>query len=258
MKRRLRSSGFLFLLLWSAHGTAAEPAERPGAGPVHVEEGSLAGYRYLTFVTGTAAPGARLPMIIGLHHSGASPETIVGDFEGISLPARIVLPQGRYPRRLAHSWFPSDYTLDSAAQDRVTFDILRDVSVFVDSARRAYPTRGKPVVVGTSYGGDLSFLLAIHHPDQVLAAFPVGARFLPSWMPAAAGCGSECPRVFVMHGDEDQIVPKAPTRRAAALLADMGFRVEFHQYAGVGHEFGDRMKADFAAAAGTLLVDGAP
>ena len=256
MNFRLRTSGCLFLLLWSGQGLAAQPATRPAAGPEHPQEGSISGYRYLTFVTGKPEPGEQLPMIVGLHYSGARPETILGDFEGIDFPARIVLPQGRYPRRAAYSWFPSDYgALEAAGKDWGTFDILNEVSAFIDSASKEYPTRGKPIIVGTSYGGDLSFLLAIHHPEQVLAAFPVAARFLPEWMPGADGCEPECPLVFVMHGDEDQTVPMEPTRRAVKRLAGMGLRVEFHRYAGVGHDFSDRMKEDFAAEAERVLAE---
>ena len=259
MSIRLRTSGCLFLLLWSLSGAAAQPAARPGAGREHPQEGSIAGHRYVTFVTGKPKPGELLPMIVGLHYSGARPETILGDFERIDFPARIVLPQGRYPRRAAYSWFPSEYgELEAAAQKTLTFDILKDVSAFIDSVSKKYPTRGKPVVVGTSYGGDLSFLLAIHHPEQVLAAFPVAARFLPAWMPSAGGCAPGCPLVFVMHGDKDQTVPAEPTRRAAELLAGMGLRVEFHQYAGVGHDFSDRMKEDFAAQARRVLAERVP
>ncbi|HEX7071993.1 MAG TPA: dienelactone hydrolase family protein [Rhodothermales bacterium] len=259
MNYRLLTSGFLFLLLCSGQqGVAAQAAARPAASQEHPQEGSIAGYRYLTFVTGEPEAGERLPMIVGLHYSGARPETIVGDFDGIEFPARIVLPQGRYARRAAYSWFPSDYgALEATAQKRVTFGILDEVSAFIDSVSKQYPTRGKPVIVGTSYGGDLSFLLAIHHPEQVLAAFPVAARFLPAWMPGAVGCEAECPLVFVMHGDEDQTVPLEPTRRAAELLAGMGLRVEFHHYAGIGHDFSDRMKEDFAAAAERIIAQSA-
>ena len=251
-------ASWLVLLLWPAQGVAAQLVAPPSAGE-HAQEGSIGGYRYLTFVTGKAKPGERLPMIVGLHYSGARPETIVGDFAGIDFPARVILPQGRYPRRADYSWFPSDYReMEAAAQKRMTFDILNEMSAFIDSASKKYPTRGKPVVVGMSYGGDLSFLLAIHHPDHVLAAFPVAARFLPEWMPSDSGCKIDCPLVFVMHGDQDQTVPMEPTHNAAELLAGMGLRVEFHEYPGVGHDFSDRMKLDFAAAARRVLAKNAP
>ena len=76
-------------------------------------------------------------------------------------------------------------------------------------------------------------------------------------MPRVGGCQLECPRVFVMHGDEDQAVPMEPTRRSAKLLAGMGLRVELHQYHGVGHDFSDRMKRDFAAEAERVLTESA-
>ena len=97
-----RTSAISFLLGWSALDMASaqratvHPVELPGVGPLHAREDSVAGFRYLTFVTGNARPGDRLPLIVGLHHSGASPETILGDFEGIDVPARVILPQGGF------------------------------------------------------------------------------------------------------------------------------------------------------------------
>jgi phospholipase/carboxylesterase len=258
MIRRLLVS-WLLLVLWSAQDVAAQLVTPPGAGSEHDPAGSIGGYRYLTFVTEKAKPGERLPMIVGLHYSGARPETIVADFAGIDFPARIILPQGRYPRRADYSWFPSDYgKMEAAAQKKMTFEILNEISAFIDSASTKYPTRGKPVVVGTSYGGDLSFLLAIHHPDRVRAAFPVAARFLPEWMPSNPRCKADCPLVVVMHGDQDQTVPMEPTRNATELLAGMGLPIEFHRYLGVGHDFSDSMRRDFAAAARRLLAGSAP
>lgn len=215
-------------------------------------------YRYLTFVTGGARPDDRLPMIVGLHYSSATPERVASDFDTIDVPARIVLPQGRHPRRDGFSWFSSTYAnLDAAAQRAETFRVTDELSTFVTAVLNAHPTIGKPIVTGVSYGGDLSFLLALQHPAQFRAAFPVAARFLPDWMPARAACAPGCPLIFVMHGDKDQTVPMEPTRQASRQLAAMGFRVEFHAYAGIPHDFSAQMQQDFSAAVRTLLAPAA-
>lgn len=234
----------VFLISFALPAFASEP-----------REANDAGFRYLVLETAGAKPDTPLPMIIGLHYSSAKPETMIEYFDQIDFPARIVLPQGAYPRRDGYSWFPTDYAVLSAAQqDEAAFDAERKLSAFVDAAAAKYGTRGKPVVMGISYGGDLAFLLAIRHPDNVRAAFPVAARFLPTWMPKTNVCKPRCPPIYAMHGDADTIVPMAPTQQAATRLRKMGFEVAFEPYPGVAHDFDARMEKDFSEKAKSLLV----
>lgn len=237
---------FLLLLLiaFALPAAAAEP-----------REANEAGFRYLVLETAGAKPDAALPMIVGLHYSSAKPETILEYFDKIDFPARIVLPQGAYPRREGYSWFPTEYAqLSATQQDEAAFDSERKLSAFMDAAAAKYATRGKPVVMGISYGGDLAFLLAIRHPDKVRAAFPVAARFLPAWMPKTNTCKPRCPPIYAMHGDKDTTVPMAPTQQVAARLRKIGFDVAFESYPGVAHDFDARMKEDFSEKAKSLLV----
>jgi predicted esterase len=90
-------------------------------------------------------------------------------------------------------------------------------------------------------------LLAIHHPEQVAAVFPVAARFPVEWMPTACTCKPDCPLVHAMHGARDQVVAIDGGRRAAIRLVELGYHVELHEYAEVAHDFSAQMKADFTA-----------
>ena len=251
---------FLFLasLLVPTAAPAKEPRAAADAKPL-TRDASLAGFRYLVFETGHAKPGQSLPLIVGLHYSSAQPETMLGYFDSIDFPARVVLPQGAYPRRGGYSWFPSDYAQRSAAeQTAVTLRAEQTLSDFVAAAAAKYPTRGKPVVMGISYGGDLAFLLAIRHPNQFRASFPVAARFLPAWMPDRNRCQPHCPPIRAMHGDRDKTVPMAPTLDATKRLREMGFDVELQPYAGGTHDFDARMQRDFSAKARDFLAPTAP
>lgn len=67
-----------------------------------------------------------------------------------------------------------------------------------------------------------------------------------------------CPLVYAMHGDKDETVPMEPTPPAARQLAGMGFRVEFHEHAGIAHDFSPGMKADFTASVRKLLAPARP
>jgi phospholipase/carboxylesterase len=207
---------------------------------------SIAGFESLILITGGASPEDALPMIIGLHYSNARPETIAGEFDAIDVPARIVLPRGNHPRRDGYSWFADGYAqLPAAEQTKPTFAALREISALIDEAMSRFPTIGKPAITGISYGGDLSYLVAIHHPDKISAAFPVAARFPAEWMPDANGCAAACPTILVMHGAVDAIVPIEGARDAARRLQERGFRVELREYPEIGHDFPAAMKSDF-------------
>lgn len=215
---------------------------------------SLEGTRYLVFETTGADPEAALPMIVGLHYSSAKPEAMVEYFDHIDFPARIVLPQAEYPRRDGYSWFPTDYAeLSQAKQDAAATDAERKMAAFAKGVRERHPTRGKPAVMGISYGGDVSFLLAIRHPQEFSASFPVAARFLPTWMPKSNACKPHCPPIRAMHGDADTTVPIGPTRDAVAQLKKAGFDVTLTPYAGVPHDFDQHMERDFAEQARKLF-----
>jgi len=229
--------------LYALEAAAAEP-----------REAALAGTRYLVMETGGAAAGADLPMIVGFHYSSAKPEAMLEYFDGIDFPARIVLPQGGYPRRDGYSWLPTDYAeLAQAKQDEAVFAEEKKLAAFVDGVRKQYPTRGKPAVMGISYGGDMSFLLAIRHPASIGASYPIAARFLPTWMPSANTCKPACPPIRAMHGAADTTVPMAPTQAAVAKLKKLGYDVDLTPYAGVPHDFDARMERDFTEQARKLL-----
>ena len=210
-----------------------------------IREADTAGFRYLVFETAGAKPDAELPMIVGLHYSGAKPETMIEYLDGIDFPARIVLPAGEYPRPNGQSWFPAgNEKLSDAKQKKLAFGVEEKLSAFVAGAVREYPTRGKPVVMGISYGGDLAFLLALRHPEQFRASFPIAARFLPGWMPTSNACKPHCPTIRAMHGDADKTVLMAPTQAAVARLKKMGFDAELTPYPGVVHDFDAKMESD--------------
>lgn len=225
------------------------------ADTVPPREAREAGYRYLVFETAGAKPEQTLPMIVGLHYSSAKPEAMLEYFDTLDFPARIVLPQGEYPRRDGYSWFPTDYAQrGQTEQDAAAFATEKKLAVFIEDVRKRYPTRGKPAVMGISYGGDVSFLLAIRHPETVSAAFPIAARFLPTWMPAANTCKPHCPPIRAMHGDADTTVPMKPTRAAAMKLKTLGYDVALTPYPGVTHDFDARMERDFVGQAKKALA----
>lgn len=222
--------------------------------PVCAREAHIAGVRYLVIETPGADQDDVLPMIVGLHYSGARPEEMTEYFDQITFPARIVLPQGPYPRRAGYTWFPTDNTLSTGQQARFATDMAESLSTFISSAVAQHPTLHKPIVMGISYGGDLSLLIALRQPSQVWAAFPVAARFLPEWMPNHP-CGQSCPPIYAVHGAQDTTVPLEPMQAAMANLQRLGWNAQLRIYSGVAHDFDARQEADFVEHVHRLLSE---
>lgn len=248
MHARCRLGLTLLLVLASFGGHASVIAPPPP------REASLAGLRYLVFETAGGQPDQTLPLIIGLHHSGARPEVLVPAFAALQVPARVVLPQGDQPRPNGFSWFPRDYgQLPVSAQDTAARQATDALSAFVQAIQAQYSGRGKPVIAGVSYGGDLAFLLALHHPGQVRAAFPIAARLPSRWVPMSFACQPHCPPLHALHGADDATVPMAPTRQAVEALHARGYPATLTSYPGVRHDFDASMQRDLRARLQALL-----
>jgi phospholipase/carboxylesterase len=185
-------------------------------------------------------------MIVALHWSSSTPEAMLRDLAGIPVEARILLPQANYPQRGGWSWFPRKFGEAEDQEARAeAFRVADALADWIELARREYPTYGRPVVTGISYGGDLAYLLAVRHPRTVRAAFPVAARFPADWIPEARTCTDDCPWIVAFHGNDDWIVGLAEARETAARLRARGYPVELRSYAGVGHRFSAGMRTDF-------------
>jgi phospholipase/carboxylesterase len=223
---------------------ASATADNPGTG--RARESEAAGFRYLVLESAGTSPDAELPMIIGLHYSGATPESMLGYFNQLRAPVRIVLPQGPMPRRSGWTWFSDAHASDRSGKQGTADAIVERLADFADAVQQAHPTRGKPLLMGISYGGDLSLLLALRRPDAFAAAFPVAARWLPEWMPPANACAPSCPPVRALHGAADTVVPMAPTADGMRRLEAMGFDATLTPYPGVAHDFDAKMQRDFA------------
>jgi phospholipase/carboxylesterase len=77
----------------------------------------------------------------------------------------------------------------------------------------------------------------------VRAAFPVGGALpAPLWPPAATP-GRVTPRLVALHGEDDELVPLAPTRRAVDALAQRGFDAKLETFPGVAHSVPPQVRA---------------
>lgn len=209
-------------------------------------ERSSARLEFVEVVTGEADPASPLPLFVGIHGLGDTPERFsTFFFERVTFPARFVFLRGPDEHGDGFSWFPisrspgvSDYTtelLESAGR----------IGATAQSLAHEYPTLGKPVVFGFSQGGMLSFALAANDRSGFRAAVPI-AGFLPE--PLLPDEIDEPISVRAYHGADDRLISAADARASVEHLKSLGAPADIVVYEGVGHSMSRQMGDDILAA----------
>lgn len=210
---------------------------------------SLAGYRYLERVENAKADARGLPLVIGLHWSSSTPQEFGEYISGFSVPVRILLLQGPYEHpRGGHSFYvrqPVSYYDMNA--DKKMAELLKEaekLSKFIEAATALYSPKRKPVVIGASQGGDLSYLTAIRYGSLITAAYPLLATFDERVLSDSVPKKKKAP-ISVYHGDDDPIVNIASVKSHVKALSAAGYKVALTTYPRVKHDISPDMKAAF-------------
>ncbi|MEM6291680.1 MAG: dienelactone hydrolase family protein [Myxococcota bacterium] len=219
-----------------------EPAAEPPA-PTRPRAGEL---HYVERILGDANRDDPLPMVVAIHGLGDDPDNFTHLFDAFAGPARLILPQGvDATDNGGWSWFPirarSQDVEGLAAGIRSSADKIAGA---IEALRASRPTVGVPIVTGFSQGGMLTFTLAIHHPDQVGHALPIGGWLPPPLWPEQAPTSTH-PPIVAFHGTADNAVRYEPTAQAVQALVDKGYTVKLNSYEGVRHAIPPRMRTAF-------------
>jgi predicted esterase len=94
-----------------------------------------------------------------------------------------------------------------------------------------------------SQGGDLTLSIATHDPELIDLALPIAGRISEPMRPAQIR-GDHLPRIVMLHGVDDPIVPIAGAREEIKWLQSAGFTGELKEYAGVEHDIAKDMVGD--------------
>lgn len=184
-------------------------------------------------------------MIVAIHGLGDDPGNFAHLFDTYGGTARLILPQGvDATEGGGWSWFPirarSNDVEGLAGGIKASADKL---AVAIAELRNSRPTQGDPIVTGFSQGGMLAFTLAVHHPEQVGFAVPVGGWLPPPLWPEA-GPTSKHPKVVALHGTADNAVRYEPTKEAIEALVAKGYPVTLMSYEGVRHAIPPQERTD--------------
>lgn len=253
---------------------AAEQAGKEAAGTEAARDGAAAageagdeaagkwleldGARMLVTTT-RAAQGRRdaaLPLLVVMHWSKSTPAELLEAVRYVDLdaPARIVAIEGFERDGEGFSWWrrtrPAPEPADPDRDDEL-ISLLQEraarLATLLGAIQRHFGSATPPVVSGISQGGDLSIMLAVHHPQAIAAALPIGSRF-PSrlWPPRRATPPPHRdahPLLDAFQGIADPVAPFPALERAISTLSSRGLPVQLHPFPNVKHEVTPAVRA---------------
>lgn len=207
----------------------------------------LAGFCFEQFTVNAASDADALPMVIALHWSTSTPAEFRAYVEGLQGPARVILPQGPYPKRGGFSFYPVSSNYYGLSADDKMKALLKEadkLGAFIAAVSKKYPAPAKPVLLGASQGGDLSYVVAVRHPTTISLSLPLLATIderIIGPKPADAVA------IRVFHGVNDKVVPVADARHHVEALRRSGYDVRLEEYPGVGHDIAKSMQRAYLA-----------
>lgn len=227
----LASLAALWLVACEAPPPAPAPATEPGSpatgAPVAPVDGDVV---WVERVPDGMAADAALPLVVGVHGLGDSPESFCRVFDDLRAKVRVACPRAFSRHGRGWSWFPID--ADDATKAAAIGAAADRLAAAIDRLAAARRAPGKPVVSGFSQGGALAFAIAVRRPASIARAVPMGGWLPEPLWPAA---GDPIAPISALHGERDARISIDRSRAAVDALAGRGGAATLRAFPGVGH-----------------------
>jgi phospholipase/carboxylesterase len=211
---------------------------------------------YVEVVTGGAGADAELPLVIALHGRGDTAEDFGSLFRAWPTRARVAVLRPPHAWGGGQAWFMGAWT-HAESRAGIAAELLAHadrVVATVEAVRSKRPTRGKPVVMGFSQGGMLTWAVVLKHPRAFAAAFPVAGFLFPEMLESTRVDARAMPPIVAFHGGADPLVSVEDDRRGVQLLEKRGVRADLRTYPGVRHELPQALRDELFAALARALA----
>lgn len=194
------------------------PPEGPGVHQLSVHMPPETTLRY-TLSVPYGYDGSRLrPLIVALHYDGE-----VTPYYGKNMIDVLVKP--------AFDSLGAIMVAPDALEGGDWTTVTNEMAVvwLIRSLQKSYAIHPhKVLLTGFSMGGQGTWFIASRHKDLFSAALPIAGK------PAGSDGGWTIP-VYVIHSQNDEVVPLGPTRQHVDALKARGAKVELKAIAGVSH-----------------------
>lgn len=206
------------------------------------DAGMVAGVPYLERMRGGAEPHEPVPMVILFHSRGGNPRGYARGMQGIG-KARLILPEGAYHGKgNARLWWELGVkaSVDNMAGAVQEWEhAAARAAEFVRQIVQCRPTVGKPVLTGSSQGGEMTLLMASLYPELMASGVAVSSYLLrPFWTDDMAP-------VRMIHGTGDRTVPYDWAKEYYEAMRNEGAPLSFESYPSSGHSVTKAMSADW-------------
>ena len=174
-----------------------------------------------------------VPLVIGIHGYGGSPEMFIGLWEVIgNYNCIFACPRGPSPfpvgDRLGFSW----YTGETPEERHDSAIASRDfVLSLLDALENEYSV-SEVYLFGYSQGGGITFLAGLHAPERFAAIAPFSGWLDMSVLSPAEIQGALSVPVRIVHGEQDRVVEYSAALQADSALSSMGYDVELFSFQG--------------------------
>ncbi|MET0637868.1 MAG: hypothetical protein ABWZ25_17690 [Chitinophagaceae bacterium] len=221
----------------------------------------LSGYKYKDTTINISSTDNGIPIIIGLHWRGSTPDEFGKYLQDLKTPVRLILLQGQYPDDEAnYSFFkiiPTDYyTLPTDDKMKILLREGEKLSKFIKAITDKYKPTKKPVIIGASQGGDLSYVIGIRYNNLVSLSCPLLATMDNRIIkPLSKKSQKQISKIEVFHGLADKIVLIDTVKQHIQVLKDSKFKVILHSYENNTHSISNKMMTEFTELIDTHLLN---
>ena len=176
------------------------------------------------------APQGRAPVLVVLHGLGANERDL---FElGKEVAPGSLIVALRAPLELGadqFSWFPVRFTPEGPVHDVSAAESSRSLIIEFVRALKLEPgvDPERVTLLGFSQGAILSEAVALTEPSLVSGVVLISGRTLPELKPVAT---TKRPRVLLMHGTRDPLLPYAGAVQTNEVLRAAGYEVDFRSF----------------------------
>jgi phospholipase/carboxylesterase len=215
----------------------------------------LEGFYYKEVVANAEATTQNLPVVIALHWMRSNPDEFTQYINSFKNPVRILLIEGNYPYKEGFSFYPTSpdnyYKMSDDDKMKVLLNESDKLAKFVKAITILYPSDKKPIIIGASQGGDLSYMIGIRHNNLISLACPLLATF-DNRIIKKLKSKTTAP-IVAFHGEEDPIVNVSVAKNHIKLLKKSGYNAKINTYKGVKHDISEEMESDYTKLISTYL-----
>jgi predicted esterase len=182
-------------------------------------------------LAGVARDEAKAALVL-VHGRGGSAEDILGLVEAIDTEGLTVIA----PRAAGHTWYPQSFLAPVAANEPGRSSGLAVLQTIVTDLEDAGIPTEKIILAGFSQGACLTLEFIARHPRRygAVAGLTGGLIGPPGSLGGYQGSLEGTP-VFLGSGDPDPHVPWQRVEETAAVLGELGARVQLERYPGRAH-----------------------